>query len=169
MNTILIERKICLESKYLDHQIKDHILEKLKRITRNECSNKHGYILDVTRLVKIVDNYISSNSDNVFLIQFEANTIKPVEGLNLKGEICMIFGNGVFVDVKKKLKILVPSSNLNDYKFVSGEESDFSKSYYIKKSNKLKLGDIITVCVTGVKHENQRFSCFGKLVEENNG
>ena len=45
MQTINIEKRICLDSKYLDNKIMVHLLNQLKEITNDKCTQEYGYIL----------------------------------------------------------------------------------------------------------------------------
>ena len=157
--TTILERRICIEHKFLNSDIHYYLLEKIKEVTLNECSKEHGYILSVKKIVKIKDNYISNaNCDNIFTVLFEVENLKPENGKQFDGEVCMIFGGGIFINIKNKQKILIPVSNLKDYVFIQG-----TKQY--KNSKKIiKEGDMLKVEVIGTKYTKQTFSCFGKLV-----
>ena len=69
----------------------------------------------------------------------------------------MIFSGGVFVNVENMMKVLIPESNLKDYKFDPVETS------FKYKNNTIKKDDNITVCISGVKYSKKKFSCFGTI------
>ena len=47
MSTILVvERRICLEPEKFDKNLKEHILNKIKENSVNECNKEYGYILN---------------------------------------------------------------------------------------------------------------------------
>jgi DNA-directed RNA polymerase subunit E'/Rpb7 len=159
---ISISKKISVESKYLDMNINENILTKLKEFFKNECTKDDGYYLDIIKVKKIIDNYISSNCENIFEIEFEAEILKPEAGKIFEGEVCMIFSGGIFVNIKNKLKVLIPISTLNNYEF------DQTKNMFINKNNKneIKQSTILSVLISGTKYTKRNFSCFGTLVEK---
>jgi len=159
MKTI-IERRICLEPQFLDSNIMNHVFEKVKRSVQNECTKEHGYIIEVTRVVGISDNWISSaNSDIVFNVVFEAEVLKPEIGLLLEGDVCMIFPNGILLNIQTKMKFLIPLGSLNGYQFNS------LSMCYENGDSKIEKGDVLTVEVVEIKYKDQNFMCFGNLVD----
>ena len=159
MSTALIERRICISHENLTYDIMDDILDKIKDITKNECSKDHGYILNVIKIVRIKDNYISNaNCDTVFIVEFEAETLKPENGKVFSGEVCMIFAGGIFLNIKNKQKILIPTASLSNYTFDPVSKSFKSKQKIIKEKM------ILDVMISGTKYSKQSFSCFGTLV-----
>ena len=128
---MLIERRICVEHDKLNSDIYKYILEKVKTMTKNECTKDNGYILDVIRITKIKDNYISNvNCENIFIVEFEVENLKPEIGKQFTGKVCMIFPGGVFLNIKEKQKVLIPISTLKDYMFDTSK-----KILYNKKKN----------------------------------
>lgn len=162
MSVISIIKKISIDSEYLNKDINENILKKLREIFKDECTKENGYYLDILSIKKILDNYISSNCENIFEIEFEAETLKPEPGKSFKGEVCMIFSGGIFVNIKNKLKVLIPFSTLNLYDF------DQQKNCFINKKskNEIKQGTVLDVLISGTKYTKRNFSCFGTLVEK---
>jgi DNA-directed RNA polymerase subunit E'/Rpb7 len=158
MNTV-IHRNVCLEPRFMDKNIMNHLLAKIKVSTRDECSKEHGYILDV-KTVKIISNNISSaNSDIVLKVEMVADTLKPKEGDIISGKVCMIFQSGIFVDISGKLKILIPLSEL------AGYELDGTSTHYARGMSEIKKDDIVKVKIKATKYDKRSFSCFGSLVD----
>ena len=158
---VLIEKRICIEHEYLSEDIYKYIFSKIKEITMNECTKNYGYILNIKRLVRIKDSYISNvNCDNIFTVIFEAETLKPEIGKEFQGSVCMLFPGGIFLNIKNKQKVLIPISSLENYVF------DLTKKCLKKDKKIIKEGDMLDVCITGVKYSKQTFSCFGNLVEK---
>lgn len=159
--TVVIEKRICIEQDKLDTNISKYILEKIQKMVKNECTKENGYILDVKRMIEIKDNYISNvNCDTIFVVTFEVETLKPEVGKHLEGEVFMVFGSGIFINVKNKQKILIPITTLKDYVFNSEEKC------FIKGEKKIEIGDNLKVVVTGVKYTKHSFHCFGNMIEE---
>ena len=158
-NVVKIERKICVESKFLSRDLKNYIFTKLKESVINECSKEYGYFLNIIKLNEIKDNYISSNCENIFIIVFEAETLKPEVGKVFEGTVCMIFSGGIFINIQNKIKVLIPVSSIQDYEYNN------TKKCFEKKSRTIKENDILSVMISGTKYSKQTYSCFGTIVE----
>lgn len=159
MSNVIIERRICVDPQYLNKNIKLAIFEKIKESSKNECTKENGYILDVIKIIKIKDNYISNvNSEIVFIVEFEVNTLKPEIGKKLSGNVCMVFSGGLFINVKDKIKVLVPINSLKKYNF------DPTKKNFFNKTSKIEEGDLISIVITGIKYAKKNFSCFGEII-----
>lgn len=157
--TTIITRRICLESKFLDSNILRHIFNKIVDLTKNECTKEYGYIINIKRIISIDDSCISAaSSDNVFTITFEAITIKPEIGSVLEGIVCMIFPNGILLNIEDKMKFLIPLSSLIGY------ELNKQECFYFNEKRKISKNDRVSVSVMDVKYKNQTFMCFGNLV-----
>ena len=154
----IIKKRICSEPEFLDNNYKSYLFDKIKNLNKEECSREHGYFLEIKRIINIVDNNISSNSEIVFIVEFEAETLLPEKGKEFEGVICMIFNGGVFVIVKNKLKVLIPVSELNNYTYNSTDNT------FIFKDKILKKGDDIKISILDMKYSKKQFSCFGKII-----
>lgn len=163
MNTSTIEKRICLQSQYLDSNYEDHLLNKANEDTINECTQKYGHIIRILKIVKILDHEINRvNADNVFTIQFEAETLKPEPNDIIRGSVCMVYKDGVFVNVMDKQKILIPAFTLtNDYDFNEDTMMYIGKD---DEDNIIQEGTIVNVKVTAAQYNNLTFSCFGTIV-----
>jgi DNA-directed RNA polymerase subunit E'/Rpb7 len=159
---IVIQRRICLDPVYLDQNCLEHLLEKIRDTTANECTKEYGYILSVERLVEIIDNRISAaNSDIIFTVKIEVRTLKPDVGTELTGIVCMVVRHGVFLSVENdKLKVLIPFKSMAGYNYNSEE------TCYDKEEKRIKQGDTLSVIIVGSKYSKQNYSCYGTLVEE---
>jgi DNA-directed RNA polymerase subunit E'/Rpb7 len=158
--TSIITRKVCLEPMYLDSNIQQHLSNKIREITKNECSNENGYILSINKIVEITNNYISSaNSDIVFTVKFEANILKPEIGMVMNGCVCMILPRGIFVDVQEKLKVLIPKTSLVNYTL------DNAKMCYESETHRICKDDLIDIKIEMVQYSEKTFICIGSLVE----
>ncbi len=161
MDSVIMERRICIDNEQLNNNIYSHLLTKIKEKTNNECTKEYGYILDIKKLLRIKDNYISNvNCDTILLVEFLAETLKPDIGKKFVGEVCMIFPGGIFLNIKGKQKVLIPISTLNKYTY------DIVNKNFKKDKKIIKEGDVIKVEITGTKYSKQSFSCFGIMIED---
>ena len=158
MSLVTIDKSICLESKFLDNNFSRHIFNKLKKISEQECSKEYGYIIAVHKIISILNHEIGrANTDNVFVIRFEALTLKPEPGKTLVGKVCMLYKDGIFITIMGKQRMLIPKSYLTKFKF---NESDCC---YENADRIIRDKDEISAIVVGVQYNKQNFSCFGSL------
>jgi DNA-directed RNA polymerase subunit E'/Rpb7 len=164
ISKIVIEKKICLNSEYLSGDIKSHLLNKIRDMTLNECTKDYGYFLNVNKIDRIKDNFISSNCENVFSVLFEVDVLKPEINKVFMGKVCMIFLNGIFINIKDKLKVLIPISAITEYKFDQENKCFNLIDLKDKKKKKvIKNDDELNVIISGIKYSKKNFSCFGLL------
>ena len=149
----IIERRVYLETKYLDSDIMTHLYKKICSLTTGECTKDYGYILVVNKIIKIINN-----EDTIFTLLFDADTLKPETGSKLSGNVCMIFKDGIFVNISNRQKVLIPSVTLKDYSY------DEISVKYINDNRTIKEGDIIDVLITGCKFNKKGFICIGSLI-----
>ena len=156
---LIIKNKVSIEAKYLDKKIEEHLLNKIRTTVVGKCYLEYGYILNVTKIIDIGSNTISSvNSFVVFDVTYEADVLKPEIGDVFSGSVCMIFQHGIFVNVKNKLKVLVPVKSMKTYVF----EHDY---FFNKKENtKITNSCELSIRITMIKYEKKEFSCIGELV-----
>ena len=161
---VVLEQNITLESKYLNKDVEKHILNKLKNVMKNKSSLELGYIIDVIRIIKLGDNKISSvNSLAVFNVTFEAETLKPVDGLEVEGQACMLSSDGIFVDVLGKLNIIIPAGDIEDFSYDLIKSVVTCNKKYKKTS--IEKGEKLRVKILITKYEDKKFKCIGQLKE----
>lgn len=157
----LITQEVSIESMYLDSDIKDHILDKLKKTMTGKCTLNDGYIIEVKRIVALGENRIGcANSLVIFEVTYEAEIIKPEKGQNMSGKVCMVFQHGIFVDVCGKMKVLVPAASMSTYTYSSDDNS------FESPDNTIVHGVEIEIEIVMTKYEKKQFSCIGKLIQE---
>jgi len=168
---MIIQKRICLESKFLNSNIKNHIYNKLQDLT-NDCSKEHGYIIKIYPDIKIVDNSVSTaTSQTICMVEFKADTLKPEINDILTGKVIMIFKDGIFLKIKDKLKVMIPCAQLSKHSYVFSKKNDiFVKEIEgnleeNKKEDSIKLGDDLTIKVKGVQYDKNNFNCFGDLAK----
>lgn len=155
-----ITQEVSIESRYLDSDIKDHILDKLKKTMEGKCTFSSGYIVEVKRVVALGENRIGcANSLVIFEVTYEADILKPEKGQRMSGNVCMVFQHGIFVDVCGKMKVLVPAASMDSYTYLPNENS-FKSPY----NDDILLGVEIEIEIVMTKYEKKQFSCIGKLL-----
>lgn len=155
-----ITQKVSINSKYLDSNISHHLLKKIKKNMEGKCYLDYGYIIKVKNIIDIGSNIIApATLMAVYTVKYEADVIKPVKGLILSGKICMIFKQGIFVNILDKMKVLIPENNIKGYKF--NDDIFVSED---KDKDDLVINTKVEIEITMVKYEKKSFSCIGKIL-----
>lgn len=158
MSRITIIKKICLEPAYLDENLKEHLKAKIISNTLNQCSQTYGYITKIYDNIEIIENIISQASSGIFFkVRFTAKALKPEIGSVYQGKICMVFPQGIFVEIMGKMKVLIPSNQMNDFKY------NKTTSTFKNKKDTLEQGNTVDVVLTLIKYEKHNFNCIGNL------
>lgn len=158
----IITRKMCLNPKCLNANIYDFILKELVEQTKKDCSYNYGYILSITKIIRVIDGFNISpiNCDIVCEVEFEAETLKPCINDIHEGIVCAILPKvGILMEVKKCLKILVKSDSLREYVY------DEKNNTYVSANKNISVNDTIKVKIRGVKYTDHKFCCFGDFIE----
>jgi DNA-directed RNA polymerase subunit E'/Rpb7 len=176
-STRTITRRVCVEASSLTSDIRKYIFDKLEKETKNECTVENGYFIRIKKIVDIKDSYISNaNSDIIFSIDFEAETIKPEVGSVFEGVVWKIFEKGLFVIVEDRLRILValPALEKEGYKlennargFGGGGGGVADVPFYLRRAAaaptaEIRVGSKLSVIIRGVKF-NKGFTCYADL------
>lgn len=158
MSRIIMEKKICIEPSLLDENICDHILDKIRNDILEKCDQEYGYIIKIYDKIKILNNKISPDGIGIFFnVKFGVKAIKPEIGCFYKGIVCMIFSQGIFVEVFGKIKVLIPLDKLGSYKW------DKNNSYYKLNNLIIQKESEIELRIDNIKYEKQNFNCIGSL------
>ena len=160
MEIVTLVRRICLHSQYLDKDLQHHLLQELIKTTRNECGKEYGHLISVKKINKIMNHKIGRvNGDNVFTVEFDVLVLHPIVDTELPGVVCMVYQDGIFVNILEKQKMLIPATSLKMYKF-NGE-----LSIYESHAHSIGVGDDVEVVVTASQYSDGCFSCLGILKE----
>jgi DNA-directed RNA polymerase subunit E'/Rpb7 len=85
--------------------------------------------------------------------------LKPEIDAVYTDKVSMIFSGGIFINIKNKIKLLIPISSLKNYKF---EQS--TKTFVKDDKTVIKENDEIKIKITGIKYSKKNFNCFGELI-----
>lgn len=159
---IQIKQKVSIDCIYLDYNIKENLLKKLKKTVVGNCSLDYGYILDIIKIINMSNNKISSaDSLCVFDVIYEAEILKPKIGNVFTGKVCMVFQNGFMVDIQNVIKVLIPVSSLKD--FVYKEDN---QSFILKNKLIIKEDIEVNIEIVMIKYEKKKYSCIGKIKDK---
>ena len=157
----IIESRISIKPEFFNKNYKVAILKKLKEVTLNYCNNDYGFVLKVNKFLYIKDNFISNvDCEVIFVVVYEAETLKPEINKIFNGKIGLIFHGGIFVKIKEKFEVLIPISKLENFIY------DNASKTFVKDERIIKESDDINVKITGLKYcTDKRFKCFGELID----
>jgi DNA-directed RNA polymerase subunit E'/Rpb7 len=159
LQEVIIEKRIVLAQQYLNSNYMEHLFNRLKNTVCVDCTEEHGHIIDVKKIVQILNHKIDrTNSDIIFNIKFLATTFKPVAGKIIEGIVCMVYKDGIFITIMDRQKMLIPSVLLKGYTF------DEKLLSYSNGMETIMMGNTIQGKVTAIKYNKKNFSCFGSLV-----
>jgi len=163
MKTIIVNKKITIEAKFLYRNVLDHAKRIINGTLIDECTQEYGYVISVQSISKVNGFKIFTPTSKCVLdIDVELETIKPEIDNILTGEICMISNVGIFLTIKNKLQVLIPSSKTCGYK------NNTINTKITKGSESYSIGDLLSTCITGFEYSNGKFSACGSLVEIKN-
>lgn len=150
-----IKQRVSIEAKYLDNNVENHVLEKLKKMMEGKCTLDNGYIISVKKVVDLGDNTIGcANSLVIFNVTYEAEILRPEKGQELSGTVCMVFHHGIFVDVSGKMKVLIPATSMLSHVYNQSTNS----------FGPISKGVEVSIEIVMIKYEKKQFSCIGKLL-----
>lgn len=156
---IQIKQKISIDCIYLDDNIQENLLNKLKKTVVGNCSLEYGYILNIIKIINMSNNKISSaDSLCVFDVVYEAEILKPEIGNVFSGKVCMVFQSGFMVDIQNIIKVLIPVSSLKDFVYKEDNQTFLSKDKLI-----IKEGVELNIEIVMIKYEKKKYSCIGKI------
>jgi DNA-directed RNA polymerase subunit E'/Rpb7 len=134
-----VEKKIFIEPSLLNDNIKQHILEKIKKM-EGTCNIDDGFIVKTYDDFKILSNEVSSINSGVFVnVSFYIDNFKPVLNTVYKGVILKEEPEFIIVQVQGMLDVIV-----NDWK---------------------KIPKDIQVEIVSIQYINSKFLCIGKFID----
>lgn len=148
---------VYLKPEKLTSNYKQNILEEYISLNKNKCSESEGYISSIDSIVSIEDNMISNGSSYIsFTVNFDMMFFKPKVNTEYSSKVCMIFVNGIFVNIEDKFKVLIPNDVI-DYKY--DRENNIYKNE--TTGHIINLNDTIKVLLTDLKYVNKNFIGIG--------
>jgi DNA-directed RNA polymerase subunit E'/Rpb7 len=158
----IIKQQVSIECKFLDSEIKTHVLSKLVNKMVGCWTLDYGYILDVKRVISLGKCYINpATSSTTIEVTYEIDTLKPEKDLVLNGTVCMIFNNGLFVDIYEKMKVLIPSNSMNK---IQGLEYNDSLKTFSNSEKTIGENDFVQIKLTSVQYTDKKYICIGILI-----
>lgn len=154
--------KVVVQPANLNSEIYNFLHKKLERFYGNKCSEEHGYITEIKKIIKILGTKISpTTSDIIFEVEVDILALKPKVDKIYNSLVCMVFSRGIFAEIKNKLKVLIPIDKIKNYS-LNSDENKFSHKN--DKTNNIEKGSYIKVEIYNFKYSDGNFNCLGVLV-----
>ena len=135
-----ITEYITVPSKWLDHQLKDHIENHLRAVKTNTMVKGRGYISKLVGVCTIHNGYVRlADASNRFVITYEVDLIQPKEGDKCEGRVIGVYDQGVFVQVDGFQALVVKPCHHN-------------------------VGDSIRFVIDNVEIKGNQVSCIGHSI-----
>lgn len=149
-----IKESMIIPSAWLNYQLKQHILDDLKKRKTRTYSKVHGYIKDVVNIEKIHNAYVAfADSSNRFTIEYVVDVNKPSPGVKCSGKIIGIYEQGLFIDAGGFQALVVVSVNNLDLKH--------KKVKLPCECPEMKIGDTVDMTIQEVEFKGNQLSCVG--------
>ena len=121
-----------------------------------KCTHRYGYVISIDPGISILGNQIVADGHILCDVEFKVQTLKPYIGQKLDGIVCMIFTDGIFVEVHK-MKVLVPSNKITEYTY------DSSTGEFVGDKT-ISNGQTVRVKLEQIKYDQRGFNCIGVLI-----
>ncbi|KAL6548337.1 hypothetical protein OROGR_008758 [Orobanche gracilis] len=124
--------------------VANRLLLQLSQIKASEC----GYLLSVTKLVRIVRADNEFGSRNIILtVEFRCQTFLPVHGEILTGIVHKINRLGVFLKSGPMNVVYLSTRLMPDYHYVSGKDPSHTR----EDSSRIGIGVVVRYVVFAVR------------------
>lgn len=160
-----ISCKICLEPAQLGASVyTSNILTEIKKKYIGRCTIDHGYITDIDDDIVVLDSdnsEIINCSSVMYDVKFKIKeNIKPVINNVIIGRVLDNSPMGIVLCHEKleKMKLFIPITKCENFKFNSEEK------IFVSKSKTIKIGDLISFKITRISYAEQIYSCIGEMV-----
>lgn len=157
MDYKVIQKKIAIYPNCLNKDIDQHIYDKLRLLFDNSCSKEHGYILNIDRDIKVLENEVGIGGTTMFMVEIKVKTLKPFVDQVVEGSVCGVYEEGILIDVEGKMNVLIRSDRLENYTYCKYDES------FVHGKKKIEKGDKLWVKIKQIKYDKNSYKCIGDL------
>lgn len=165
MTSILQEKEITtsfiMSPSELDHNWQKNLHAGVSKSLTGKCTFEHGYITNIKRILKILDQQVTRTNGHVQLsLKVLADVLKPQVGDNVDVVVEMIFPHGVFC-YHRMVRMMLPLSKCSDFML----KQDFSMSFLSHKTKNIVIrkNETIPVIIDDVRFENNLYTCIVSL------
>lgn len=139
-----IRRIVNLKPEFIGSNITEHLKNQVEKDVSLECNNENGYIVQIIKIDRIIDNYIeNSSSDIMVVIDITVSIFRPIPGMIVIGKVKAIYNDGILAEMYERQRVLIPSSTYS--------------------SCNTKVGSNLEIQISAVRYNNHVFSCLGLI------
>lgn len=163
ISTSIHNEKIQISNKYIDQNIKTHIINTLNEKLKNKCNLTHGYITDVNKIISIGDIIIKRGITDICEtnVSMELNHILPTVNNIYKTYIKHIFILGIVFCAYNDFVIFVPKEKLVfSYSEDAGTYYDENKIQVVENEN---IFYDIKLTAVKFRYEKNNYNCIGTM------
>ncbi len=156
LKTREITKTVVVPPSALGPGIAEYVADQIQQSEMKWCSKKEGIIVNVhDEIVLSTPTISNANSEVEVDVRFTADTLLPEIGDAFTGKVWKIFNEGVFLQVRNTLQILIPAKSIPGYKMLSSGKSATCES------GSISLGTLLDGSVTGVRYKTGKFNVIG--------
>lgn len=161
MSIINITKKVEIEPKFLDANIKQHIFSKLKENEIGKCTRENGYILTIESIIEYKNNIIPIVGKNIlFDVTYKAKVLKPKINDIFDAEVIMIYPHCIYLKKEKVLDILVPSTGMENFEY-----DTVSGNFKNKEGKLISQEEHISIILTAILYKEKKYRCIAKILQ----
>ena len=156
LKTRQITKTVVVPPYALGPRIAEFVADQIQQYEMKYCSKKEGVIIKVhDEIVLSTPTISNANSEVEVDVQFTADTLLPEIDDTFTGKVWKIFNEGVFLQVRETLQILIPAKSIPGYEISQGGKSAKCKS------GSIAIGVLLDGYVTGVRYKTGKFNVIG--------
>lgn len=159
-----IKVKVEMMPEQINHQWKLYLFSQLCQKYQGKCTRDDGYIVQVKKILKIYDQYVTIHGKILFFLEILTECILPKIGDCIDVTIDMIFSHGVFCH-HKMLRMMMPFVKCKPLQF--RQEFSTNSLFHPYTKQIMRKGDVMRVLIDDVRFENDFYSCIVSFQIEN--
>lgn len=134
------------------------LLHKVRtRMEQGECTRDNGYLIDVLQLREVLDNKVSYDGSILVHCVFDVVYFKPEVGLELEETVVDVFEQGIFCNLKSRIRTLIPRVSLEWYTYTK-------QGYTTPQGETIRPGSKIQLQITQTRYLNGNYSCIARIL-----
>ena len=164
-----ISKTVYLEPRYIDNTIEERIRAILTEQLLRGCDQDHGYVTEISKNIKLLDNKISNSSPGCyFTVSVDIISLKPEVGSVYTAEVKTIRPDGFFSVIKDRINVYVPLKRIkkdnSEYKFFEVNKKRYLK--HEKSEQEINIGDKLKIKIDLLDFIQKEFKCIGSYTSE---
>lgn len=153
-----METIVIIHPTELHSELHSLLVQKIRqRMVQGECTRDHGYLIEVRDLDRILDNKVSYDGTVLVRCVFDVTYFKPEVGMEMKENVIDIFEQGIFCNIKNRIRTLIPRVSLVGYTYTKD-------GYTAPGGLVIRQGTQIQIRIMQTRYLNGNYSCIAHLI-----